>query len=166
MVKSPQKHLAFTLIELIVVVAIIGVFVSATVFYYSPSPENHLKKQANRFQLVFQYAKDRALLRAEQLAIEFHSEGYQFLTYKDQQWYLIEDDQTLKAHQFDNNIQLDLELEKTQVVLAASHSEYKPQVYILSNGENTAFSITLKELQSVWIITANILGEIQHINEE
>lgn len=162
--------LGFTLLEVMLVLVIMGLAASAIVMNYGGA--NHLddvKKQSQRFEVVFNMASDFAVLNQQTLGlrIEADKNTYHFLRLDDeQQWQLLTEDPTFAEftlpeemtlalklddlpwdtddNLFDNKV-FDEELSVSNDGVDIGQEEEKkpkpPQVLVLSSGDITPFSL-------------------------
>ena len=73
----------FTLLEMLVVVAIIGIFIGVTVFSTDlVSFERKLEQEANRLSTIVSFASDEALLQAQDFGVFICEDSYHFFTYE------------------------------------------------------------------------------------
>ena len=157
--QTRQQH-GFTLIELMVVVVIVAIlFTYTTLAIRSDSPEDMIKKEAFRLERLIQLAMEEAILRGEEYAIEIHLDGYRFLRFTETQWLPLSDDKILGARELPLDMELEMSLEETEIVIDPSSnlmaeqeleldneseeesqdetSKAEPQIYLLSSGEIT-----------------------------
>ncbi len=80
----------FTLVELMVVIAIIG-FASAAVVLSIPDPRGRLVEDADRFAARLAAVRDLAVVEARPLAVWVSPSGYGFERYVDGRWIGSED---------------------------------------------------------------------------
>ena len=100
----PQRHAtAFTLIELMVVMVIIGVTLGLVSLNALPGQQQSLQHEAQRIALLLQTARDEAIVRNRQVAFEATDQRYRFLVLNDQEWQIIDDDDLLRERQFNNS---------------------------------------------------------------
>ena len=83
--RKRQRELGFTLIELMVVIAIIG-FMAGAVVLSIPDPRGSLIGEVERFAAKAQAVRDEAVMTARATQIETSKEGYQFAQRKDGEW--------------------------------------------------------------------------------
>ena len=133
----------FTLIELMVVLLLIGIVSTFAVLSLKGDPwGREIKLHIDRLTALVSAGSERAILRSEELAILFDSDGYSFLTRGEEDWELLEDDRLFRARQIPEGLKLTLEIEDRELQISEDSKE-KPMVLLLSSGEVTAFSITL-----------------------
>ena len=139
-----------------------------------------MEQENNRLLTLLGLASDEAILRGEELAILFSKQGYEFLILEEDRWLATVDDGLLKSHTLPENIELRLELEGEPPVLTATadtsededderdDEDLQPQVFILSSGEMTPFTVTLISSQSRirFHLTASLLGVLSWEMEE
>ncbi len=107
-----QTNRGFSLIEIMVVVVIIGIFASASVLMFNPNnTASELRQESLRLQRVISIALDEAQIHASQLGLVITEEGYQFLLLKDQVWQPISDDKPLETHHWPEETKIFLKLE-------------------------------------------------------
>ncbi|QBG35914.1 type II secretion system minor pseudopilin GspH [Litorilituus sediminis] len=155
----------FTLIEVMVVVALIGIIVSLVQFtFFGERPEDILKKSSQQFAAIFEAASDYGLLNNVELGLIVKKDSYQFLGYDGTKWTEIPEQDWVAIQQLPPEVELSLELddlpleelqlfnsdvykeqdEEDFTLLSKEEQEEKiiPQVYILSGGDITPFSLT------------------------
>ncbi len=75
----------FTLVELMVVIAIIGL-AAATVVLAMPDPRGDLRADAERFAARARAAQDAAVIEAHDVALLVRADGYGFQSYDHGRW--------------------------------------------------------------------------------
>ncbi len=160
-----SRENGFTLLELLVVVVIVAIlFTYTTLAIRSDSPEDVIKKEAQRMERLVQLALESSILRGEEYGIEIFLDGYRFLRLTQNQWQPLSDDKILRQRDLPLNMEIEVSLEDTEIVIdLASNSlseqkldlnigsdlgsdetdaekerkKIKPQIYLLSSGEIT-----------------------------
>jgi general secretion pathway protein H len=165
-----RKQTGFTLIEILLVMALIGIAVSVvSVTALGTSNYDKVDKQAQRFQVVFDMASDYALLNQVQLGIRVDEEESTY-TYvalnEDDQWQELPSQKLFKSYQLPEYMRLELELENLPweqeeqlfdrgifdeglsvsedgVNIGNEEDEPPPppQIFLLSSGELTPFEL-------------------------
>ncbi|WP_019027317.1 type II secretion system minor pseudopilin GspH [Colwellia piezophila] len=161
------KHRGFTLIEVMVVIVLIGLMASLVQFNFSGNnPADKLKHESARFAAIFEVAADYGMLNNIELGLVVKKDSYQFLGYDGTQWTDIPDQDWLANVTMPEGIELSLELDDLPIdepllfdadtfkekdeddftLMSREEQEKKliPQVYILSGGDLTPFSVTFR----------------------
>jgi len=163
---SKQKHRiqqGFTLIEVMLVIVLIGVMVSAIQFTFSGNkPEQLLEQNSARFAGIFDVAAEYGLLNNVELGLFIEENSYQFLGYDGVSWSPIADNPLFEVYTLPEGIEITLQLDDLPIeapqlfdssVLINEDEEESftddaekkktiPQVYMLSGGDITPFSLT------------------------
>ena len=161
-----QKHRiqqGFTLIEVMLVIVLIGVMVSAVQFTFSGNkPEQLLEQNSARFAGIFDVAAEYGLLNNIELGLFIEENSYQFLGYDGVSWSPIADNPLFEVYNLPEGIEITLQLDDLPIeapqlfdssVLInededesftddAEKKKTIPQVYMLSGGDITPFSLT------------------------
>lgn len=166
MLAKPYRHNGFTLVEVMLVMLLIGLLATTVVMNFSgESREERLEKEAERFQQVFQFVAETAMLKQQEWGLYILPDRYGFLYYnnEDAKWALAEEPAGVTPHKLPADITLELELEglpgeDTNLLSKLdwqlddeeqSDEDSKipalPQVFILSSGEISPFQLLLRE---------------------
>ncbi|WDE11628.1 type II secretion system minor pseudopilin GspH [Thalassomonas haliotis] len=156
-----QGSKGFTLIEVMVVIVVIGIMVSLVQFSTSGNrPEEKLRQASERFAGVFDIAAEYSMLNNVELGLLVDKNSYQFVGYDGVRWSPLADEDLFAAYSVPEDLAIDLELDDLPIEEPAlydrstfeveeedSFSEEEeekiiPQVYILSGGDITPFSLT------------------------
>ena len=138
-----QTNCGFSLLELMVVIVIVALlFTFVSLAIRTPAPEDTIKTEAHRFNRLLQLLLEEAVLKGEDYGIEFGATEYRFTRLENNDWVVIADDRILRLRELPPDMELDLSLEQTDVVIEQFNQEDKdnktsPQVFILSSGEIT-----------------------------
>ena len=163
------RERAFTLMEMLVVIVIVGVMATFAVLYVgNRALEDRMSIEARRLDELVGLAAEQAVQQGTELGLVHTQDGYQFLAMdpKTQRWQAV-DSGVLRARKVPDPFQLELRVEgrvvppmsadEAQSLAAASKpddkagamadpdadSGPKPQVLLLSSGEATAFILDL-----------------------
>ncbi|GAA0811931.1 GspH family T2SS minor pseudopilin variant XcpU [Colwellia asteriadis] len=157
----------FTLIEVMVVVAIIGVVATLVQFTFAGNrPEDLLKESSDRFKAIFEVASDYSMLNNIELGVVIKKNSYQFLGYDGTRWAEIPEQNWLSNVELPEGVELKVALDDLPIdepllfnadtfkekaedeftLLSKEEQEQQiiPQIYILSGGDITPFSVTFR----------------------
>jgi general secretion pathway protein H len=160
--KDKHRQQGFTLIEVMLVIVLIGVMVSAVQFTFSGNKAEQLLEQNSiRFAGVFDAAAEYGLLNNIELGLFVEKNTYQFLGYDGVIWSPIASNPMFEVFTLPEGIEITLQLDDLPIeepLLFDSsllinedqddnftEEEKKktiPQVYMLSGGDITPFSLT------------------------
>ena len=155
-----DRQNGFTLLELLVVVVIVAIlFTYTTLAIRSDTPEETIKKEAQRMERLVQLALEEAILRGEEYGIEIFLDGYRFLHFDvtENRWLPLSDDKILRQRELPLEMELEMNLEDTEIVIELASEpmseqeldlnidndendedeKAKPQIFLLSSGEIT-----------------------------
>ncbi|HEX7080309.1 MAG TPA: type II secretion system minor pseudopilin GspH [Gammaproteobacteria bacterium] len=161
----PRSSRGFTLLELLVVVTIIGLFAGAAVLSMDlVDDERGLEREVTRLQSLLSLVREEAVMQSRDFGVLFAEDGYRFYTYDYEQrrWVEPPGDNLLVHHELPEPLQVDLEIEDRDLVLEPMSSSMstrddssgddsgddsdaedegpQPQVMILASGEITPFT--------------------------
>lgn len=170
----PATSRGFSLLELMVVIVIVAMlFTFVTLSIRNESPEDQIKEEALRFNRLLQLLIEESILKGEDYGIEFSPTEYRFLYLnEDSQWAPIEKDKLYRLRELPQDMELELAVEQTDIVIAAKEDDslgskkIKPQVFILSSGEITPefeLQFTIPTVTSRYIVSGAFDGK--HIAE-
>jgi general secretion pathway protein H len=137
----------FSLLELMVVVVIIGVFAGAVVLSLRVvGSDREIEQEILRLRSLIDVLREESLMQTRDFGLLFTETGYRFYIYDYQQlaWVEPTDDRLLEEHSLREPLHLSLVIEERRLVLAEDFEaldteEPEPQVMILSSGELTPF---------------------------
>ena len=160
--KHKHRQQGFTLIEVMLVIVLIGVMVSAVQFTFSGNkPEQLLEQNSVRFAGVFDAAAEYGLLNNIELGLFVEKNTYQFLGYDGVNWSPIANNPMFEVFTLPEGIEITLQLDDLPIeepllfdssllinddqednFTEAENKKTIPQVYMLSGGDITPFSLT------------------------
>jgi len=192
--KCISKHnfqAGFTLLEIMLVLVVIAM-ASVGVMMVMPQQLNESENvdwQAQRLSIQLQFAEDEALISGKELALVFEEDSYRFAFYDhpSKKWLAVESAQLGKKIEIPEALSFEYELlgsvwdeieaqeddsfiDKDDLVNIAGDDQlesFSPQVFIMSSGEVTPFSVTFSEsgdsrdLRSS-LLEVNMSGMIKH----
>ena len=183
---NPRRIRAFTLIEILVVVSIIGIVLSIAVISLGVlGDDRELREEARRFAALVQVAQDEAVMQGREFGIEFMSTGFRFVEYDPflNTWGEIIGDETLRMRQLPEDAEFDLWIEGQRVLLETDPAEfgdpeenesrseiteYAPHVLVFSSGDMTPFELHVlrNDLDQSITLESNLLGDIKFVEPE
>lgn len=151
----------FTLIEIMVVVVIVAVLISAVALSFPPVGNKLLKENADRFVALMSLAQDEAILQSTELAVEITPNGYSFYQNEGNTWVSFSD-APFSRRQMPKEISTKLLLDGISIDFEGREND-QPQIVILSSGEMTPFSYTLQfKDKSIIEMKVNATGEVEN----
>jgi len=142
------RRAGFTLIEILVVVAIIGLMTAGVLLSVSLSGRDRpLEKERDRLVALMRYTREQSELQTREYGVRFQDDGYEFLAYDARRgsWRSVFEDDALGARRLPDGLSLQLVIDARPVVLTRPKDaqDKTPQVMIFSNGDLTSFAATL-----------------------
>ena len=134
---------AFSLIELLVVVVIVGVLALAVTLSVGGSSQRQLLREADRFQALIGQACEEAELSGREIGVVVGAGGYSFRMLGGTEWRDFPADAPLRARQWIDGLRVDLSSAGRHIDLLAT-SDAAPQLVCFSSGELTPFALTLE----------------------
>lgn len=155
----------FTLLEILVVLVIIGIVTSMAVLNIGDRKQEVLQKESQRIIALIKLARDEAILQGREYGLGFWRGNYQFyeLDEENSTWSPVPGDRQLRPREIPESLDLILEMENQEVDLPAKPPE-KPQIFLLSSGETTAFTLQIEPVEwedDAIILQYDQLGRLQ-----
>ena len=153
----------FTLLELLVVLAIIGVLVTFAVLSVDVRREgvDDVRGMAQQVRERIRLASEEALFGQREYAVDVEPDAVRFLRYEaDLGWRPVSGDQGLEPLSIGQDLQVNLHIEGRKIVLRMRRDDepYRPEIFILSSGEMTPFEWRLSDERVQAMLTATPLG--------
>lgn len=166
----------FTLLEILIALAIAGIMLSVAVIAFSDNDAAKLKNKAHQLYGLMQIAQEESILRGVEIGIRVEQGGYSFLIYDGTRWNPLQEHTLLKDVELEEPIEMYINVEGQEALLAndetdeGSNEEQEPnkeikppQIFILSSGEMNEFTVTMgldRDAPRFYRITGNYMGEI------
>lgn len=170
-VPEHRRSSGFSLLELLVVVAIIAIFVGVAVLSIGVTGnDRESERQISRLKTVIDLVREEALMQNRDFGVFFSTSAYRFYTYDYgvQSWLAPADDEFLAEHTIAEPLDLELVVEDRDIVLGDAFdpeddAEPKPQVLILASGEITPFEarIARNGTEGRYVLTADVDGSME-----
>ena len=137
----------FTLLEIVVVLAVVGIMIGTAVLYIQPPSAEKLRQQAaEELWAVSQAARDEAIMLRRVLGIHLEEDGYQLQVRSNKNWSSPPDDPIYRMRSLPVGLEIrinELASGLTSFTLDESDEERLPQVLFLPNGEVSPFEIAV-----------------------
>ncbi|MDN7136838.1 GspH/FimT family pseudopilin [Pseudidiomarina sp. 1ASP75-14] len=149
----------FTLVEIMVTIAIIGVLAMTVSFVIPDQQDDQISETAEDLHQRIRYAQEYALVRHAILGLHLTQDGYRFLQWREQQWQPIEQ-RGLRAQNWPEGMVWEIDSE-TEELLGQDEDAVEsffapkeernnddeeavmPQLWILGSGDISVFTLTL-----------------------
>ena len=160
-----SRQRAFTLIELMVVIVIIGIVLTFTTLSIGDGGKQQaLQREAERFVALLTLASEQATMQAEELGISLGTTQYQFWQLSQRDWRPLPNDDLLRLRHLPAGMILMAEIEGEKVELPQLVDRVKqPLVLLLSSGEITPFMVKFRmdadEIPAV-MVRGELTGEM------
>lgn len=176
--KARQRCTGFSLLELMVVVAIIGVMAGALVLSIGLGNEERVQqREADRLRGLIGLLREEALMQNRDFGLEVTETGYRFLQYDYVQlrWLPPLNERLFLDYTLpDERLTLELALEGRFISLDSAFEDApeddvdpEPQLLVLSSGELTPFDVGIQFAQTAgtWRVRAEIDGTLEVTRE-
>ncbi|MET0230695.1 MAG: GspH/FimT family pseudopilin [Rhodanobacteraceae bacterium] len=132
----------FTLIEILVVVAIVGVLALVVTLSVTGGGERQTRREAERFEALVGQACEQAELGGREIGVVVGDGGYAFRLMAGNDWVDFPAESTLRARRWVSGLSIALTREGRAVDVGGS-ADATPQLVCFSSGERTPFALTL-----------------------
>jgi general secretion pathway protein H len=165
----------FTLIEVMVVIVIIGILLSAATLAIGVLGRDHRSEnEMQRLWAVLQQTREETELQGLDIGLFFCATGYEFLRFDrhEQRWVSISDDRLFATHNLPEGLKFRMWMDGKEIVLKpgfpnredeAEDKKWAAQVMILSSGDTTPFEAQVERDNSpaLWRVVAQADNDLR-----
>lgn len=139
-----RRQCGYTLIEIMVVVAIMGLLTSVVLPYLPGDKQELLYEELDRFEARIAFAQTHAVLQSQDLGLAVDEGEYRFMARGASGWQVM-DDESLKVQKIPDFLQQHLFIEDQEYFAEESADDevVAPKVIFFSSGEITPFKYQL-----------------------
>lgn len=194
---SSLKHgRAFTLIEILVVMVIVGILMAVAFLSFGIlGDDDNMDREARRLSSLIQLVIDEATTQGRDFGVEFMTAGYRFVEHDPllEQWFEVIGDDYLAQRTLEEGMEFELTLEERRILLHTEAQEtareeveeeepslvnrlenrdltddYLPHVLILSSGDVTPFELRMirDADRRELLLTLSLAGEIEILQDD
>jgi len=160
-----RKNKGFTLIELMVVVAIIAIVMGSVVLSIGDGGQlDRVEIETKRMSALIKLLGEEAILKNKEYAVVITETEYDFQVLgKNDKWKSIAGDPIFHKRKMVENSVIEIVLEDFDVDFGAQKKDDDIKIFLLSSGEMTPFEIKIKEgvSEDYFLITGSVVGELK-----
>lgn len=150
--RLPRRAQGFSLLELLIVVTIIGIFIGAAVLSIGVTGrDREMEREMLRFGSLLELMREEALMQGREYGVLVTRSGYRFYIYDymQQQWVEPAGDNLMRPRNLPEGLTIALSIEGRDLALrpdfdTGAPDVPQPQIALYSSGEVTPFEISLQ----------------------
>lgn len=144
----PSPRRGFTLLEILVVIAVMGTVISLAALSLGNNRARELEREAERLQGLLRLAVDEAVIRSVPMGLVVERDGYRFLQRphdpNQRGWLPMDDDRTFGEHRLPGFAELEM-TERADALAGDDDGDgTRPDAVISATGALTPFELTLR----------------------
>ncbi|MFV1982459.1 MAG: type II secretion system minor pseudopilin GspH [Thiohalomonadales bacterium] len=159
------KNNGFTLIELMVVVALIAIVMGSVVLSVGDGGKlDRLEIETKRMSALIKLLGEEAILKNKEFAVVIDETEYDFQELdKNNKWKSLEGDAVFHKRKITDNSIIEMILEDFDVDFEAQKEKEDVKIFLLSSGEMSPFEIKIKdvETEAYFMITGSMVGALK-----
>lgn len=160
-----KKQQGFTLLELLVTLAILGILISfVAVSFTTNSHKNEIRAEATQLARKIELVRRVATMRNETWGVSITRDRYQFLKFDpNEKLWRGSNDRRYRNHNLPNNMLLQFEGDQNIPALSDKLDELEPEMMVVPGGEMTPFILHCKHEYSehVRILESDGLNQVE-----
>ncbi|WP_148715300.1 GspH/FimT family pseudopilin [Chitinolyticbacter meiyuanensis] len=143
----------FTLIEILVALALVGIILGLALLRFDPSDNQTLDRESQRLALLLEGARDEAIASGRALAWSSDGGGYQFWLLDDRNtWQALPNHDTLKPRELPDAVRV------SAIVVDGRDVRLGERLVFDPSGVNPAYQITLAAGERRRLVIGDLLG--------
>ncbi|MDR3428588.1 MULTISPECIES: type II secretion system minor pseudopilin GspH [Silvimonas] len=145
----------FTLIEILVALALIGIILGLAVVKLGQSDAQVSEHEARRLAAVLEDARDEAIAGGRTIGWSTDGHGYQFWVQDDQNnWQAIPNHEVLKPYELPENLRV------TKQTANLRDLRLGERIVFEASGVNQPFTVEMTLGQSEWMLEGDVMGRV------
>jgi len=147
-----ERNRGFTLLELMVVIALMGIVLGTAGLVAGNSPARQARQEAVHVMQLIQQLREQAVMDGREYGVRIQSTEYQVLRLEPQGWRPVG-----AVRRLADGLQMQLEQEGQRLNLDGS----APQLLMLSSDEISAFVLSFTSVEQAWVsVVSDGVGEL------
>ncbi|UXY14362.1 GspH/FimT family pseudopilin [Chitiniphilus purpureus] len=155
-VLAPAAKRGFTLIEILVALALVGIVLGLAMVRFDLSDGQTMERESQRLALLFESARDEAIAGGRAIAWSSDGSGYQFWTLDDRNvWQALPSHEVLKPRELPPGMRV------LAIRVNLKARRVGERIVFEPSGVNQPFDVTLGLGERRWHLAGDIMGRVQ-----